>query len=56
MASGTRLLIPHFDPFILFSFLSAGAVDKLVFPEGMQSAKFRFCVRLTGTAESYGDE
>ena len=27
-----------------------GAVDKIVFPEGMQSVNFRYCRGITGTA------
>ena len=38
-------------PFFSFAFPSAGAVDKLVFPEGMQSVNFQMCKGLTGTAE-----
>ena len=38
-----------------FAFPSAGAVDKIVFPEGMQSVNFCLCKGLTGTAE-LGDE
>jgi hypothetical protein len=48
-ASRTRFLIPHFpcpSP-------SAGEVDKIVLPEGMQSVKFHFCTNLTGTAHMY---
>ena len=37
--------------FLLFAFSSAGAVDKIVFPEGMQSVNFQYCEGLTGTAE-----
>ena len=47
-ASHTRFLIPHFpcpSP-------SAGEVDKIVLPEGMQSVKFNYCRGITGTAES----
>ena len=36
--------------FLLFAFPSAGAVDKIVFPEGMQEVNFGGC-SLTGTAE-----
>ena len=39
------LVFPH------FAFPSAGAVDKIVFPEGMQEVNFRGCIYLTGTAE-----
>ena len=49
--SRTRLLTPRFLLFPLFAFPSAGAVDKIVFPEGMQSVNFRYCEALTGTAE-----
>jgi hypothetical protein len=48
----TRFLIPQFILSLLFDFTSAGAVDKLVLPEGMQSVNFRMCEGLTGTAES----
>ena len=46
--------LPHsslypFSP--LCPFPSAGAVDKIVFPEGMQSVNFYGCHGLTGTAE-----
>jgi hypothetical protein len=37
--------------FTLFAF-TAGAVDKLVLPEGMQSVNFKYCAGITGTAES----
>ena len=51
--SRTLFLIPHFLLFPLFvAFPSAGAVDKIVFPEGMQSVTFQSCKGLTGTAES----
>ena len=50
-ASRTRFLIHHFLLFPLFAFPSAGAVDKMVFPEGMQSVNFDLCDGLTGTAE-----
>ena len=33
------------------AFLSAGAVDKLTLPEGMQNVDFSYCSGLTGTAE-----
>ena len=33
---------------------SAGEVDKIVLPEGMQSVNFSECEDLTGTAESLG--
>jgi hypothetical protein len=48
--SRTRFLIPHFILFPLFPFPSAGAVDKLVLPEGMQRVNFYGCRGLTGTA------
>ena len=35
----------------LFAFSSAGAVDKLVLPVGMQEVNFVWCKDLTGTAE-----
>ena len=38
-------------PYPLFAFPFAGAVDKIVLPEGMQSVNFRGCTSLTGTAE-----
>jgi hypothetical protein len=50
-ASRTRFLIPHFLLSLLFAFPSAGAVDKLVLPEGMQTVDFYFCTGLTGTAD-----
>jgi hypothetical protein len=53
-ASRTRFLIPHFILSPPFAVLSAGAVDKLVLPEGMQTVDFSGCHRLTGTAESLG--
>ena len=40
----------YFSP--LFAFPSAGAVDKLVLPEGMQSVDFESCWRIAGNAES----
>ena len=40
--------------FSLFVFPPSGAVDKIVFPEGMKSVNFGWCNRLTGTAESQG--
>ena len=49
--SRTHFLSPHFILFSTFAFLFAGAVDKIVFPVGMQSVNFRKCVGLTGTAE-----
>ena len=44
---------PHSSlyPFSSFAFPSAGAVDKIVFPVGMQSVNFYNCKGLTGTAE-----
>jgi hypothetical protein len=53
-ASRNRLLIPHFILFPLFAFPSAGAVDKIVLPEGMQNVNFWYCTGITGTAESLG--
>jgi hypothetical protein len=50
-ASRTRLLLPHFILFPLFAFPSAGAVDKIVLPEGMQAVNFYNCTRITGTAD-----
>jgi hypothetical protein len=38
--------------FPLFAFLSAGAVDKLLLPEGMQTVVFSMCTGLSGKAES----
>jgi hypothetical protein len=52
--SRTRLLIPHFILFRLFAFPPAGAVDKIVLPEGMQSVNFSYCKGITGTAEIQG--
>ena len=37
--------------FPLFAFPSAGAIDKVVLPDGMQSVDFSYCEGLTGTAE-----
>ena len=51
LISRTRFLIPHFFLYPLFAFPSAGAVDKIVFPEGMQTVDFSYCFGLTGTAE-----
>ena len=51
-SSRTRFLIPHFLLFPLFAFLSAGAVDKIELPEGMQSVNFGYCKGITGTANS----
>jgi hypothetical protein len=48
----TRFLIPHLIPSPLFAVPSAGAVDKLLLPEGMQEVRFFNCWGLTGTAES----
>ena len=39
-----------FSYFLLFAFPFAGAVDKIVFPEGMQTVIFYNCPGLTGTA------
>ena len=49
-ASRTRFLIPHFTLSPLFAFLSSGAVDKMVLPEGMQNVNFSYCDGLTPTA------
>ena len=46
-----RLLFPHFILFPLFVLPSAGEVDKLVLPVGMQSVNFRDCVGLKGTTD-----
>ena len=54
MVLGTRFLIPHFILVSLFAFPPAGAVDKIVLPEGMQYVNFESCYDLTGTAESLG--
>ena len=50
-ASRTRLLLPHLILFPLFAFPFAGAVDKIVLPEGMQTVDFSYCQGLTGPAE-----
>ena len=50
-SSRTRFLIPHFLLFPLFAFPSAGDIDKIVFPEGMQSVNFQSCKGLTGMAD-----
>ena len=42
---------PHFILLPLFAFPPAGAADKLVLPEGMQSVNFECCYGLTGTAD-----
>ena len=47
--SRTRFLVPHTFSVLLFAFPSAGAVDKIVFPEGMQTVNFYNCTGLTGT-------
>ena len=48
--SRSLFLIRHFILFPLFAFPFAGAVDKIVLPDGMQSVNF--CdTRITGTAE-----
>ena len=39
-------------PFPPFALPSAGEVDKIVLPEGMQSVNFSYCQYLTGTAKS----
>ena len=48
---------PHssFSLFSLFAIPSAGEVDKIVLPEGMQEVNFGYCTWLKGTAE-LGDE
>jgi hypothetical protein len=46
--------VPHSSlyPFpSLFAFPSAGEVDKIVLPEGMQSVSFEDCSGITGKAE-----
>ena len=40
--------------FPLYAFPSEGAVDKIVFPEGMQTVNFYGCTGLTGKAEVKG--
>ena len=51
--SRTRFLIPlTLSFFPLFAFTSAGAVDKIVFPVGIQKVDFEWCTGLTGTAKS----
>ena len=52
LASRTYFLIPHVILSLLFAFPFAGAVDKVVFPEGMQNVDFGNCKNITGTAES----
>ena len=54
-ASRTRFLIPHFILLPPFAFPSAGAVDQIVLPEGMQTVNFAHCNDLTGTAELEDD-
>jgi hypothetical protein len=53
VSSGQPHALPHssFYLFPLFAFPSAGSVDKIVLPEGMQEVNFYGCNRLTGTAE-----
>jgi hypothetical protein len=57
-ASRNLFLIPHFIllPLLLplFAFPPAGAVDKIVLPEGMQTVNFYGCRGITGTAGSLG--
>jgi hypothetical protein len=43
-----------FIPFPLFALPPAGAVDKIVLPEGIQEVNFSSCHGLTGTAEGQG--
>ena len=50
-ASRARFLVPHFIFSPRFAFPSAGAVDKIVFPESMQKVDFSGCSGLTGTAD-----
>ena len=50
-ANRTPFLLPHFMLFPVFAFPSAGAVDKIVLPAGMQSVDFGRCTGLTGTAD-----
>ena len=50
----TRFLIPHFILLPLFAFPSAGSVDRVVLPEGMQSVDFSH-TSVTGTAEGQGE-
>ena len=57
MVKGVQpLSLPHssFYTFPLFAFPPAGAVDKLVLPEGMQAVIFMDCTGITGTAKSLG--
>jgi hypothetical protein len=49
-----HVLIPHFLFFRLFAFPPAGAVDKMVLPEDMQSVNFDGCECLTGTVDCRG--
>jgi hypothetical protein len=53
VSSGQPHALPHssFYPFPLFAFPSAGSVDKIVLPEGMQEVNFYGCNRLSGTAK-----
>ena len=44
--------MPHLLIFFLFAFPFAGAVDKLVLPDSMESVDFSGCNGLTGTAVS----
>ena len=53
-SSRTRLLLSHLILFPLFAFPFAGSVDKIVFPEGMQTVNFYGCTGLTGKAEVKG--
>ena len=46
--SRTRFLIPHLLLFPLVAFPFAGAVDKVVLPDSMQSVNFGWCGDLTG--------
>ena len=54
MFGGQPHTLPHSSPYpcSLFAFPSAGAVDKIVFPVGMQSVNFEWCEGLAGTAKS----
>jgi hypothetical protein len=49
---GARTSSFFIDLFPLFAFPSAGAVDKLLLPVGMQAVNFEDCFGLTGTAEA----
>ena len=50
-ARRAHFLVPHFITFPLFAFPSAGALDKLVLPVGMNEVIFAGCEGLTGMTE-----